>query len=370
MDICFSDKLKSLRVEKKVSQEKLAQYLKVSFQAVSKWENGNAYPDITLLPDIARFFGVTVDELLCVELIDEKRLFEEYSEKAVDLFRCGNKAEALALWQEAYQRMPNNIDVKEMLMSSYFDADRKKYFHEIYDLATEIINGNAQGTAGSMYYKGQAISLLARVFAERGEMEEAQKWAGKSISVFNSREIIEAHIEKGKDLIRDVAFCTYWFLEELFFFACRICGDTGSESSDDNKQNCFETVAKIYETVYQNDDAGYEQLHHLYILHQGLAEFEAMKHGDEDTIRYHLERALECCRRSISVKEHSLSHPMLDGLQVYNAPSDKQSIIRSLSDRLKQSVYDLYRQTPWFSTIAATTKDLLKEMPRELMSFS
>ena len=76
MNIYFADKLKSLRVDKKVSQEKLAQYLNVSFQAVSKWETGNSYPDITLLPDIARFFGVTIDELLCVEKIDEKRLFE------------------------------------------------------------------------------------------------------------------------------------------------------------------------------------------------------------------------------------------------------------------------------------------------------
>ena len=87
MNIYFAEKLKKLRAEKKVSQEKLAQYLDVSSQAVSKWETGNAYPDITLLPDLARFFGVTVDELLCVEKIDEKRLFDEYSEKAADLFR-------------------------------------------------------------------------------------------------------------------------------------------------------------------------------------------------------------------------------------------------------------------------------------------
>ena len=217
MNIYFAEKLKKLRAEKKVSQEKLAQYLNVSFQAVSKWETGNAYPDITLLPDLARFFGVTVDELLCVEKIDEKRLFDEYSEKAADLFRCGNTAGALALWQQAYRDMPNNIDVKEMLMSSYFDTDRKKYFNEFYDLAIDICNGNAEGKAWAMYYKGQAISQLARVFAERGETEEAQKWARKSIPIFNSMEIIEAMIDTGEDLIDDVAFCTYWFLEELFY---------------------------------------------------------------------------------------------------------------------------------------------------------
>ena len=62
MQIDLAEKLKALRKEKNVSQERLAQYLNVSFQAVSKWENSSTYPDITLLPDIARFFGITVDD--------------------------------------------------------------------------------------------------------------------------------------------------------------------------------------------------------------------------------------------------------------------------------------------------------------------
>ena len=78
MIINLGDKLKSLRKEKNISQEKLAQYLNVSFQAVSKWENGSTYPDIELLPEISRFFGITVDELLGAEQIDESALYEEY----------------------------------------------------------------------------------------------------------------------------------------------------------------------------------------------------------------------------------------------------------------------------------------------------
>ena len=361
MNIYFADKLKSLRVDKKVSQEKLAQYLNVSFQAVSKWETGNSYPDITLLPDIARFFGVSVDELLCVEKIDEKRLFDEYSEKAADLFRRGDAAGALTLWQEAYCRMPNNIDIKEMLMSAYFDADREKYFNEFYDLATNIINGNAEGRSWAMYYKGQAISQLARAFAERGETEEAQKWARKSVPIFNSMEIIEAMIDNGKDLIDDVSFCTYWFLEELFYMACRIDGDDSIELYNDYKQNCFKTVAQIFETVYKNDDMGFEQLQHLFNLHQGIAEYEAMKNGDESIIKYHLERAFECCKKSTDVKAHELRHPMLYGWRVSDAPSDNKINMRYLSERLKQNVYEPYRQTDWFIELDSDVTDLLKE---------
>ena len=88
MNINLGEKLKSLRKEKNISQEKLEQYLNVSFQAISKWENANAYPDIELLPEIARFFGITVDALLQAERIDEKKLYEEYL-KLSDYFAGG-----------------------------------------------------------------------------------------------------------------------------------------------------------------------------------------------------------------------------------------------------------------------------------------
>lgn len=53
-----------LRLAKTATQERLAKELNVSPQAVSKWENDINYPDISLLPVLARFLGVSVDELL------------------------------------------------------------------------------------------------------------------------------------------------------------------------------------------------------------------------------------------------------------------------------------------------------------------
>ena len=54
----IGDKIKSLRKAQDITQEKLAAYLNISYQAISKWENGTALPDITLVPKIANFFGV------------------------------------------------------------------------------------------------------------------------------------------------------------------------------------------------------------------------------------------------------------------------------------------------------------------------
>ncbi|MCL2494441.1 MAG: helix-turn-helix domain-containing protein [Oscillospiraceae bacterium] len=59
----LSERILSLRKEKSLTQEALAQQLGVSFQAVSKWENEQSCPDIALLPQLAEIFEVTIDSL-------------------------------------------------------------------------------------------------------------------------------------------------------------------------------------------------------------------------------------------------------------------------------------------------------------------
>lgn len=62
--IKLSENIANLRKEKSITQEQLASALNVTNQAVSKWESGKCYPDIELLPNIADFFGVSIDELI------------------------------------------------------------------------------------------------------------------------------------------------------------------------------------------------------------------------------------------------------------------------------------------------------------------
>lgn len=57
----------ALRKEKGYTQAKLAELLSVSNRTISKWENGDGYPDITILPDIAAALDISVDELLAGE---------------------------------------------------------------------------------------------------------------------------------------------------------------------------------------------------------------------------------------------------------------------------------------------------------------
>ena len=71
MNLNLGNAIKRLRTEHSVTQEELAEYLGISFQAVSKWETETTLPDITLLPKLAAFFGVRIDELFSVNHEDE-----------------------------------------------------------------------------------------------------------------------------------------------------------------------------------------------------------------------------------------------------------------------------------------------------------
>lgn len=63
MKLTIGEKISLLRKEKNITQTELAEYLSLAPQAISRWEVGNGAPDISLLPKIAAFFHVSIDEL-------------------------------------------------------------------------------------------------------------------------------------------------------------------------------------------------------------------------------------------------------------------------------------------------------------------
>lgn len=95
-----------LRKEMGISQQDLAEHLKVSFQAVSKWETGNTMPDITLLPEIAQFFNVSVDALLGLVPLRHTKYISRNTD---DRDSWNNKSEGIHsnrkyLWNDDYLR--------------------------------------------------------------------------------------------------------------------------------------------------------------------------------------------------------------------------------------------------------------------------
>jgi len=85
MTVKIGKRIKELRKKYDVTQDRLADVLGVTSQAVSKWENETGYPDIEYITPIANFFNVTIDELFGHDNAEKVRKVEEYCKKHDDM---------------------------------------------------------------------------------------------------------------------------------------------------------------------------------------------------------------------------------------------------------------------------------------------
>ena len=110
MQLQFGENLKQLRKEKQLTQEKIADVFGVSCQSVSRWELNICYPDVELLPAIANYFGVTIDQLLSNDAsskeIDRSRFFEELGK----MDACGE--DTVYFIQDFCRKYPDNPEYK------------------------------------------------------------------------------------------------------------------------------------------------------------------------------------------------------------------------------------------------------------------
>jgi len=120
--IYFGETLKKLRKEKELTQEVLAEFLGVSFQAVSKWERNESYPDLSMLPVIAGFFSVSTDTLLGVDKAADEAKIQEYIDKyeieaVMDFAGYIEVGESVKDPQKYYQNnLVNNVNLLRVMI--------------------------------------------------------------------------------------------------------------------------------------------------------------------------------------------------------------------------------------------------------------
>ncbi|MBQ6884289.1 MAG: helix-turn-helix domain-containing protein [Clostridia bacterium] len=122
MTLKIGEKIKELRKAQDITQDKLASYLNISYQAISKWENGTAFPDITLVPKIANFFGVSADYLLGIKADENEEKIKEYFDKAMKCSHTGDLKKGIAILREALDIYPNNCKLLSVLIGFLFGS--------------------------------------------------------------------------------------------------------------------------------------------------------------------------------------------------------------------------------------------------------
>ena len=159
MKLKISENIRKYRKEAGLTQEQLAERFGVSFQAVSRWENGTTYPDIELLPAIADLFGIGIDELMGATKEERKEASEDYY---LRLNRTVDPKERLSLLHEIHREYPKDAAIIWNLCSVTEDLEEKR---RLTDLLIEVCNNDTR------IFVPQAIGWL--INAEQEDRVEA-----------------------------------------------------------------------------------------------------------------------------------------------------------------------------------------------------
>lgn len=119
----FSENIKKLRRTADITQEKLAEFVGVTPQTVSKWERAETYPDIETLPAIANYFGVTIDELLGNDKTQTDAMIDQLIADSSESARLGDEAKALTIALEGYKRYPYSYKMMDFYTTALQSYD-------------------------------------------------------------------------------------------------------------------------------------------------------------------------------------------------------------------------------------------------------
>jgi len=119
--IYLGENIRKLRQEREITQETLADFLGVTFQSVSRWERSKSYPDITLLPEIAGFFKISVDELLGIGRVQNEEKIREYLE-LYDTLKLKDIQRVYAEYKKAAKEFPCDFRIQIRYMQLLQEA--------------------------------------------------------------------------------------------------------------------------------------------------------------------------------------------------------------------------------------------------------
>ncbi len=189
MRINIGDNLKRLRLKKELTQEQLAEVLGVSPQAISRWENNTAYPDITLLPSIAIFYNTSIDELIGMEEICSTENISSIHSKVHRLVGNNRINDAVSLLKEGLKLQPNNGGLLLALAST---LTRKSNSCNDTVLIEEAISLLERALQGNLIMKSRSTATINLVFLnlKLGKVDKAKELIKSLPHIWESREIL------------------------------------------------------------------------------------------------------------------------------------------------------------------------------------
>ena len=173
-ELKIAENILSLRRKLKLTQEELASALSVSSQAVSNWERGG-YPDITLLPRIANYFKITVDELIGNDEVTKQADIEDYRKRYSQL----PWKDKITLAKEYYRKYPSDFTIMEELVWAIMKV--RDAWDTEYELVKEVCT-KILAECSWEYTRQNATEAMSIVCTD----EDWENWQYKSEQFYSS----------------------------------------------------------------------------------------------------------------------------------------------------------------------------------------
>ncbi len=193
MNIAIGAKIRTLRKEKNISQEVLAQYLGVSFQAVSKWENGSAMPDVAMIPALAFFFGVSTDELFDYNTFESEQKVQQLCWDIADV-RKDDPQRAEQLLRDLLRQYPGNDIILNNLIYTIQEPSR---YPELIGLCKTLIASTKQDDI-----RYDAARIMAETYKAMGEYTLCKEAIDLIPEFFFTHREEKALLLEGEDMFR------------------------------------------------------------------------------------------------------------------------------------------------------------------------
>lgn len=242
MKLCIGEKLKYHRRRRGLTQEEVATHMGISFQAISKWERGEGYPDITMLPTLANYFNITVDELIGMEEIASQKVYDEMNHNWKENHYQGKHLANVKLMQEALKHYPDDALLLVQLSTSLerldgTEAEKEANLRESVLLQEEILRGKDSEVRSATLYN------ICFAYEKLGEHEKAMMAARKLPNLYKTQENALVSLVKGEEKHR-VALCA------LTPLAYTISHHLTALAETEGDPEYLEKIKKIHEILF------------------------------------------------------------------------------------------------------------------------
>lgn len=214
MEVNMGGKIRQLRKQKNISQEVLAQALGVSFQAVSKWENAAAMPDVAMIPAIASFFGVSTDELFDFNLLEQEKKVQELCWAAAE-YRFTDPKKSEAMLRDALHKYPGNEVILNNLLYVMQTPDRHE---EVVTVCKSILEITKYDDV-----KYDVLRILASTYHDMGQQALVKPTLEQIPELYFSKLELAANLLTGDEALEAARMHAGISRDDLLDMLSRMC---------------------------------------------------------------------------------------------------------------------------------------------------